>query len=93
MARILHILNGDSLKPSFEQLTLEGDVLIWREMLCEGPINGPIGETPFIETRSSFLSSFYEIPPNEYKEKFVDCINNFGDLKSYKEVNLWFEYD
>ena len=39
MNKTLHILNGDSTAESFAKSSLEGDVLIWREMLCEGSLD------------------------------------------------------
>ena len=35
---ILHILNGDSTRYGFEQTGIEGDIMVWREVLSEGPV-------------------------------------------------------
>ena len=43
MSNILHILNGDSTAQIMEKSSLEGDVIVWREMLCDGPLQKDVG--------------------------------------------------
>ncbi|MEE3243855.1 MAG: DUF1835 domain-containing protein, partial [Bacteroidota bacterium] len=44
----LHITNGDSLTDRLNTLDLDGDLVIWREMLCEGPTVENVGSPEFI---------------------------------------------
>ena len=40
---VLHITNGDNLTARLESLNLTGDIIVWREMLCEGPTPVEVG--------------------------------------------------
>jgi hypothetical protein len=47
MKEILHILNGDATLSSFEQTGLDGDIMVWREVLSEGPVEENIASGTF----------------------------------------------
>lgn len=88
----LHILNGDSTRTLFEQSGIEGDVFVWREMLCSGPCSYDVGSASFFSERAEFLYSEYQIAKDQYQKNFVQL---FDDVKwhDYGEIILWFEYD
>ena len=93
MGNALHILNGDSLSKGLQFLNLEGDTLVWREMLCSGPVNVEVGSEQFCRIRSSFFNQFFEVSEQKYHEAFIAPLKNTVSLDSYDEINLWFEYD
>ena len=93
MGKVLHILNGDSLSEGLQSLKLEGDILVWREMLCAGPVNAEVGGDRFFENRSTFLKQFFEVSENRYNDAFIQPLRNITSLETYSEINLWFEYD
>ncbi|UJH91615.1 hypothetical protein LZ575_02610 [Antarcticibacterium sp. 1MA-6-2] len=37
MSQLLHITNGDDITTNLQEVGITGDVVVWREMLCEGP--------------------------------------------------------
>jgi hypothetical protein len=39
MNNILHVLNGDATLNVFERTSFEGDIMVWREVLSEGPVS------------------------------------------------------
>ncbi len=88
----LHILNGDSTRTLFEQAGIEGDVFVWRDMLCSGPCSYDVGSTSFFSERAEFLYSEYQIPTDQYHSNFTQ---QFDDVnwQDYDEIILWFEYD
>ncbi|MGO1585958.1 MAG: DUF1835 domain-containing protein, partial [Mesonia sp.] len=88
----LHIINGDSALTSLENLNLDGKIFVWREMLCEGPTHKYVNSSAFKEARSKFLSDYYDIPPEEYEDKFLNQFSIFEE-QQFSEVYLWFEYD
>jgi len=90
---MLHITNGDSLTEKMSQLDLPGEVVIWREMLCEGETVQEIGSEEFIKARQSFLEKFYQIPPEDYEVKFVSQLKKLAQAEDYDEIILWFEFD
>ena len=93
MGKTLHILNGDSLVEGVKSLKLKGDILVWREMLCAGPVYAEVGGERFFNSRSSFLSEFYNISEDTYRDVFASELEKVIPLDTYSEVNLWFEYD
>ncbi len=90
----LHITNGDTLTHRIQELNLvEGEILTWREMLCEGPTEIKVETENSIKKRKAFLKKYYRIPPTDYEDKFVSQLKKIETLKKYDEVILWFEYD
>ncbi len=93
MTKILHILNGDSTKSIFKKSTLKGDILVWREMLCEGEIDLNVGTDAFWTKRYAFFERELNISKLEYYDTTIKEILPIEDLEGYDEVVLWFEYD
>ncbi len=90
----LHITNGDSLTHRIKELNLvEGEFLVWREMLCEGPAEIKVETESSIKKRKAFLKKYYRIPVEDYEEKFISQLKKLDDLQAYDEIILWFEYD
>ncbi|WP_298316296.1 DUF1835 domain-containing protein [uncultured Aquimarina sp.] len=93
-AKTLHITNGDSLTDRLKELNLvDGEFLIWREMLCEGPTDIRIETDEAIERRKGFLEKYYRIVNDDYEEKFISQLNKLNNIEKYDEIVLWFEYD
>lgn len=93
MNKTLHILNGDSTAESFAKSSLEGDVLIWREMLCEGSLDKNIGSDPFWKLRYDFFENELGVDKIEYYDNTIKELIKLEDLSEYSEVVLWFEFD
>ncbi len=90
----LHITNGDSLTNRLKKLNLVNDELvIWREMLCEGPTEIRIETDEAIIKRKAFLKKYYRISSEDYEEKFISQLNKLNFVEKYDEIILWFEYD
>jgi hypothetical protein len=89
---IYHILNGDALAEKFPKEALEGECIVFRECLVEGPLDG---ETPaaFWETRARFIAETYGETRAGYEAKVVALVQQFRQLPGGAEVNLWFEHD
>lgn len=91
--KMLHITNGDSLTDKMSRLNLPGEVVIWREMLCEGQTVQEVGSQEFITKRKEFLETCYDIPASDYDIKFVSELEKLAQAKDYEEIILWFEFD
>lgn len=87
----LHITNGDSLTDYLKSLNFEGEMLTWREMLCEGPTIPKIDSEAFFEVRKTFLNTYYNIELSDYN--FADILKILDKAEDFDEINLWFEYD
>ncbi|WP_378173627.1 DUF1835 domain-containing protein [Aquimarina sp. SS2-1] len=93
-ASILHITNGDSLTDRLKQMHLaDGEFLVWREMLCEGPTDIKIETEEALVKRKAFLKKYYRISYEDYDKKFVSQLGKLDTPQKYDEIILWFEYD
>lgn len=93
MNKQLHITNGDGLANNILELGIPGQLVIWREMLCEGPTCYILGSDDFIGLRKDFLKQNYQISPEEYEEQFLKELRKLTEQNGYDEIVLWFEFD
>ena len=91
--KFLHIANGDDISEKIKELNLPGDLVTWREMLCEGPTVNEVGEKEFIDLRKKFLQANYGVSKKEYEEKFISELDKLAAINNYDEIVLWFEFD
>ena len=91
MSSILHILNGDSTRHGFEQIGLEGDILVWREMFSQGPLLENVASGAFWKMRNEWICNTFKELPDEYQKNVVGPLAKLGE--PYEEINLWFEFD
>ncbi|TRO66462.1 DUF1835 domain-containing protein [Christiangramia sabulilitoris] len=90
--KTLHIVNGDSLAEQMQELDLPGKVVVWRELLCEGPTIKDIN-SEFFKIRKKFLRTTYDITAENYEERFIEEIKKLKNLKKFDRFILWFEFD
>jgi len=93
MPRQLHIANGNTLAHNILELGIDGEIVVWREMLCEGPTTYELGTPEFTKLRTTFLKRHYQIDPAEYEEKFLKEVRKLDSIKDTDEIILWFEFD
>jgi hypothetical protein len=89
---IFHILNGDALAGKFPIEALEGELIVFRECLVEGPLDG---ETPadFWQARAQFICETYGELRAGYEAKVGTEVDKIRRIPGGAEVNLWFEHD
>lgn len=93
MSSLLHITNGDSFTDRLKTLKLKGDIITWREMLCEGKTLTNVGSESFWKTRFEFLNKNYKISKSWFIEKTLKEYRSLCNHKQQDEIVLWFEYD
>lgn len=93
MGKQLHITNGDDLSNNIIDLKLDGEIVVWREILCEGPTTYELGTKKFISLRQSFLRENYSISAEDYKIQFLSELEKLSSVNKFEEVVLWFEFD
>lgn len=91
MTKHYHILNGDCLKDQFPS-ELEGELIILRECLVDGPVHGSSKDT-FYKIRAEYLEGAYGPMDESYQDKVVTEIDKITAINTPCEVNLWFEDD
>ncbi len=93
MSSLLHITNGDSFTDKLKTLNLKGDIITWREMLCEGKTLTNVGSESFWKTRFEFLNKNYKVSKSWFIEKTLKEYRSLCNHKQQDEIVLWFEYD
>ncbi len=93
MKSLLHITNGDSFTNTLKSLPLKGDIITWREMLCEGKTLCNVGSESFWKTRYEFLSKNYKVSKSWFVEKTLKEYRSLCNHKQQDQIVLWFEYD
>jgi len=88
---VLHILNGDSTAHTFAETGLKGDVLVWREVLSEGPLIENITSGEFWKDRSAWISDTFNDGAEGYQQNVLNELARLED--PHDEINLWFEFD
>ncbi|CAL2092480.1 DUF1835 domain-containing protein [Tenacibaculum sp. 190524A05c] len=92
MSSFLHITNGDVTTEILNNLNIEGEIITWREMLCEGKTTTDVGSEDFWKTRYDFFSNAYQVT----KKTFIDfTLKEYRKLckQNQDEIILWFDYD
>jgi hypothetical protein len=90
---ILHILNGDATAYPFRKCGIEGDTLIWREVLSEGPAPGNVSEEEFWRVRFAWLGETFKEREEELESKIGGERAKLEQFRDFSEVILWFEHD
>ncbi|MEM7162757.1 MAG: DUF1835 domain-containing protein [Bacteroidota bacterium] len=94
MTKKVHILNGDSALEIFKKTEIEGETIVFREMLCQGQCKEPILSEKFWEERQDFFKVHYNVSKEEYQADAQNEILRINDfLEEDVEICLWFEYD
>ncbi|MGB5509790.1 DUF1835 domain-containing protein [Robiginitalea sp.] len=93
MSSQLHITNGDFFTQRLKNLKFKGEIITWREMLCEGKTETSVGSEAFWKTRFEFLHKNYNISKSWFVEKTLKEYRSLCNHKQQDEIILWFEYD
>ncbi|AWX46168.1 hypothetical protein HME9304_03200 [Flagellimonas maritima] len=93
MKSLLHITNGDNFTSRLQSLKLKGDIITWREMLCEGKTLSTVGSESFWKTRFEFLNRNYKVSKSWFVEKTLKEYRSLCNHKQQDQIVLWFEYD
>ncbi|RAJ12886.1 DUF1835 domain-containing protein [Arenibacter echinorum] len=93
MSSQLHITNGDILTNKLSTLKLEGDIITWREMLCEGKTETNVGSESFWKTRFEFLNKNYKVSKSWFIDKTLKEYRTLCNHKQEDRIVLWFDFD
>ena len=93
MSSQLHITNGDILTNKLSTLKLEGDVITWREMLCEGKTETSVGSASIWKARFDFLNKNYKVSKSWFIDKTLKEYRTLCNHKQEDRIVLWFDFD
>jgi hypothetical protein len=87
---MLHVTNGSSV--SLDASGLGGEVLVWADVLHEGPVPSRLNPDELTRVRSAFLDSLW---PGERpaSEGLAARDRTLAEHAAHGEVTLWFEHD
>jgi hypothetical protein len=92
--RLLHILNGDSVRMTIENSAVPGKFSVWADALHEGPVPGGLSPEQFRQVRSTFWAANDWRSPNEEQTGMLERWDNgLASFSNYDEVVMWFEHD
>jgi len=93
MAKTLHITNGDGFTEVLKTLDISGDIITWREMLCEGKTTHEVGSETFWRQRYEFLNRAYKVTKDTFINRTLKEYRNLCNQKSQEDIVLWFNKD
>jgi len=91
--RLLHVLNGDSVRVTLEQSDVPGALAVYAEVLHEGPVPPDSGTGGWRETRSRYLGARGYLPYADAMRNLEAWDAKLETFADYDEVVLWFEHD
>ncbi len=89
---IYHVLPGDAQVEEFKKTGLDGELVVCREALIDGPLDAEALDE-FWQQRARFILAEYADDEIDYHEKVADPLTKLTELNDGDEVNLWFEYE
>jgi len=93
MNSVLHISGGDAFTQKIKSLDIAGDVITWREMLCEGKTLTEVGSESFWKTRYDFLHKNYKVSKSWFINKTLKEYRSLCNHKKQDQIILWFDKD
>lgn len=93
MTKTLHITNGDEFTAVLKTLDISGNIITWREMLCEGKTTPEVGSETFWRQRYEFLNRAYKVTKDTFINRTLKEYRNLCNQKSQDEIVLWFNKD
>jgi hypothetical protein len=91
MLGTLHITNGESVQ--LRDTDLPGEVLIWRDVLHEGPVPAGLTLDELRPIRSRFLAGISGQSEREMQNRLEERDRTLARFAEFEEVVLWFEHD
>ena len=93
MSTPLHITNGDTFTGKLKTLKLGGDIITWRDMLCEGKTLTNVGSESFWKMRFEFLNKTYNVSKSKFIEFTLKEYRSLCNHKKQDKIVLWFEHN
>ena len=91
--RLLHILNGDSVRETLERSQVPGTFAPYADVLHEGPVPFSSGTRATLETRVRWVAANGYIPYADGMRMAGRWESQVASYADYDEVVMWFEHD
>jgi hypothetical protein len=90
---LLHIVNGDATAARLAPAALPGEVLVWRDILVEGPVEPGLAIDALAAMRAPWLSRRLRIDGKAYAANGRAEADGLARAIEHDEIVLWFEQD
>ena len=90
---MLHVLNGDATATVFARAGLDGERLVWRDILAEGPVAADADTPARLDARAAYLAERLTIDREAYVRAAREQSEGLAAARQHDEVVLWFEQD
>jgi hypothetical protein len=90
MSRIL-ITNGDHAANALSAHFPDSEILIWRDVLVEGPVPGNIDDEALADIRAQYIERAFGV--SDVRSDFTRRNAAFKKLDNFDQIELWFETD
>jgi hypothetical protein len=90
VVRVL-VTNGDHAAIALSAHYPDADILIWRDVLIEGPVPGGIDDEALADIRARHIEQAFGV--NDVRADFTRRDRRFDAIADEDELELWFESD
>jgi hypothetical protein len=90
---MLHITNGDSVAGTLRQAGLGPEIVVWRDVLHEGPVPAELPLAELGRVRARFVSDSGWATPADSERQFAERDRALLGAVDHDEAVLWFEHD
>jgi hypothetical protein len=91
---VLHLANGSSVTSLIERAGIPGDLMLWCDVLHEGPVPGDILDSDLRKVRAAYLAGTSSGPGfDQLLAELTSRDDAVAHRASRDEVILWFEHD
>ena len=88
---MLHITNGTSV--SLDESGVGGEVLVWVDVLPDGPVPDGLALDKLSDVRAEFLAWFLGLERVQVRHEMAERDRRVRAWRDHEEVILWFEHD
>ena len=97
MSSYLHVLNGDSARIVLEETGLPGEIVVWADVLHDGPVPGGLDNDELVRLRSGHLEGALDGADARAAEEFLGGMRaanaRLARSEDFDEVVIWLEHD
>ncbi len=90
---MLHVTNGDCAVAVLRAAGMRGDLLPWRDVLHEGPVDPTLSPADLSALRARFIADSGWASHEEAGRQFLERDERLQRCAEDEEVVLWFEHD
>ncbi|HEY5610986.1 MAG TPA: hypothetical protein VIL97_07255 [Thermoanaerobaculia bacterium] len=90
---MIHLLSGDSMTPHLDRAGIEGDRIVWREALVDGPAPGGVTLDEFRRARADFVAESYGEDRARVLADLEALDRAVESIPPDEEVVFWFDRD